>query len=51
VVTIETTLWDMQPERVVWAVTSEAVDPKNVATLTGELAEVLITKMRQDGVL
>jgi hypothetical protein len=28
VVTIETTLWDMQPERVIWAGTGEAVDPE-----------------------
>jgi hypothetical protein len=51
VVTIETTLWDMQPERVIWAGTGEAVDPKNVTTLAGELAEVLIAKMRQGGIL
>ena len=51
VLTIESTLWSMQPERVVWSGTSESTDVKDVATLTGELAAVLIGRMREDKVL
>jgi hypothetical protein len=51
VVTIESTLWDMRPERVAWSGTSESTDVKDVATLTGELAAVLIGKMKDDKVL
>ena len=48
---LETTLWDMKRDQVIWAGTSETIDPKNMATLTDDLANVLITKMRGDGVL
>lgn len=51
VLTIESTLWDMRTERVVWSGTSESTDVKDVATLTGELAAVLIGKMKEDKVL
>lgn len=51
VLTIESTLWSMQPERVVWSGTSESTDVKDVTTLTGELAAVLIGRMREDKVL
>jgi hypothetical protein len=51
VLTIESTLWDMRPERVAWSGTSESTDVKDVATLTGELAAVLIGKMKDDKVL
>jgi hypothetical protein len=51
VLTIESTMWSMQPERVVWSGTSESTDVKDVTTLTGELAAVLIGKMKEDKVL
>ena len=51
VLTIESTLWDMRTERAVWSGTSESTDVKDVTTLTGELASVLIKKMKEDRVL
>jgi len=51
VITLETTLWDMRREQITWAGTSQAIDPKNVSTLSADLAKVLIAKMRGDGVL
>jgi hypothetical protein len=41
----------MRQERVVWSGTSESTDVKDVATLTGELASVLIGRMKEDKVL
>jgi len=51
VLTVESTLWHMRPERVAWSGTSESTDVNDVATLTGELAAVLIAKMKEDKVL
>jgi hypothetical protein len=51
VLTIESTLWDMRQERAVWSGTSESTEPKDVATITGELADLLIAKMKDDKVL
>jgi hypothetical protein len=51
VLTIESTVWDMRQERAVWSGTSESTDAKDVGTLTGELAKVLIAKMKEDKVL
>jgi hypothetical protein len=51
VLTIESTLWDMRSERAVWSGTSESTDVKDVGTLTGELASVLIKRMKDDRVL
>jgi hypothetical protein len=51
VLTIESTLWDMRRERAVWSGTSESTDVKDASTLTGELASVLIAKMKEDNVL
>jgi hypothetical protein len=51
VLTAESTLWDMRGERAVWSGTSESTDVKDVGTLTGELASVLIKRMKDDRVL
>lgn len=51
VLTIESTLWDMRQERAVWSGTSESTEPRDVATLTGELAKLLIARMKADKVL
>jgi hypothetical protein len=50
-VTLETTLWDVKSEKIIWSATSEIFNPNDVPTATGELAKVLIEKMRKDGVL
>jgi hypothetical protein len=51
VLTLESTLWDVKSDKVVWSGTSEASEPKDVATLTQSLAKTLIAKMKADGVL
>lgn len=49
--TIESTLWDVKSDKVVWSGTSEASEPKDVAQLTASLAKTLIAKMQADRVL
>ena len=51
VLTIESTLWDMRQEKAVWSGTSESTEPRDVSVLTGELARVLIARMKDDKVL
>lgn len=51
VVTIESTLWDMRSGKIVWSGTSETTQTSDVAKLTEGLAQVLIAKMKGDGVL
>jgi hypothetical protein len=51
VFTLETTLWQVKTEKVVWGGTSRVIEPQDVSKATAELAEVLIAKMRADGVL
>ena len=51
VLTIESTLWDIRQERVVWKGTSETTARANVGTVTGELANVLISQMKTDRVI
>ena len=51
VLTIESTLWDIRRERVVWKGTSETTARADVARVTGELANVLIAQMKADRVI
>ena len=51
VLTIQSTLWDARQEKAVWSGTSESTAKKDVAALTGELASVLIARMKSDRVL
>lgn len=51
VVTIESTLWDMRSNKLVWSGTSETTQTSDVAKLTEGLSKVLIAKMKTDGVL
>jgi hypothetical protein len=51
VLTIQSVLWDARQEKAVWSGTSESTANKDLATLTGELASVLIARMKADGVL
>lgn len=51
VLTIESTLWDIEREQAVWSGISESTDPKDVTKVTRELAEALIGKMKEDKVL
>jgi hypothetical protein len=51
VFTLETTLWQVKTAKVVWGGTSKVIEPQDVSKATAELAEMLIAKMRADGVL
>ena len=51
VLTIESTLWNMRTDKPVWAGTSEITAPTNMTEASKELAGVLITKMKADGVI
>ena len=51
VLTIESTLWDIRQERVVWKGTSETTARGDVATVTGELANLLVAQMKTDRVI
>jgi len=51
VLTIESTLWNMRTDKPVWSATSEVTDPASIAKATEELAKVLVTKMKADGVI
>jgi hypothetical protein len=51
ILTLESTLWDLRKEHVVWKGTTETTVRKDVATITGELSSALIAKMKSDGVI
>ena len=51
VLTIETTLWDMRNETVIWSGNTEAIQPSDVAKATQDMAKVLIERMKKDGVI
>jgi hypothetical protein len=51
VLTIESSLWDMRTGTLIWTGVTEAIQPSDVAKATGEMAQVLITKMKKDGVI
>ncbi len=51
VLTIQSVLWDARQEKAVWSGTSESTARKDVAALTGELAGVLVARMKDDRVL
>ena len=51
VLTLETTLWDMRNETVIWSGTTEAIQPSDIAKATNDMAKVLIEKMKKDGVI
>jgi hypothetical protein len=51
VLTIESTLWNVRTDKPVWSGTSEVTAPSNIADASKELADVLIAKMKADGVL
>jgi hypothetical protein len=51
VLTIETTLWNPTTDKPLWSGTSEVTAPSNVSEASKELAGVLITKMKADGVI
>ncbi len=51
VLTVESTLWNMRTDKPVWSGTSEITAPSDIAAASKELADVLIAKMKADGVI
>jgi hypothetical protein len=51
VLTLETTLWNTATDKPLWSGTTELNEPKSVSAATDELANVLIAKMKADGVI
>ena len=51
VVSFESTLWDEKREAVIWSGTTEAIESSNVAKSAADMAQVLIERMKKDGVI
>jgi hypothetical protein len=51
VVTIESTLWDLRNDRVIWTGTSQTTQTSNIERLSEQLAKLLVGQMKNDGVL
>jgi hypothetical protein len=50
-ITLESTLWDVKTEKIAWSATSGTFESQDVEKVTSKLAQVLIAKMRSDGVI
>ncbi len=45
-VVVETLVYNLEPERLVWAATSETKNPKNVQQFIGDLVKEVVKEMR-----
>ena len=50
-ITLESTLWDAKTEKIAWSGTSQTFESRNIESLTDQLSQILIKKMRSDGVI
>jgi len=50
-VTLETTVWDVGTQKVIWTATSEGVGTNNIPQASQDLAKTLIPKLKADGVI
>jgi len=50
-VTLETTVWDMKSQKVIWSVTTEGVGTSNIPQATQDLAKTIIPKLKADGII
>lgn len=50
-VTLETTVWDVGTQKVIWTATSEGVGTNNIPQASQDLAKTLIPKLNADGVI
>lgn len=50
-VTIETTVWDVNTQKVIWSVTTESVGTSNIPQATQDLAKTVIPKLKADGIV
>ncbi|MFT4174283.1 MAG: hypothetical protein QM639_17090 [Rhodocyclaceae bacterium] len=51
VLTVETTLWNLASGKIVWTAGSQLVEPEDVTHLARTLAQPIVQRMRNDGVL
>lgn len=51
VVTLETSVWDVRSEKLVWTVTTQGVRTHDLTQATRDLASTLIPKLKSEGVL
>lgn len=51
VVTLETSVWDLKTEKVIWSTTTESVSSTNIPQAVNKLASTLIPKLKSDGVI
>ena len=51
VVTLETSVWDVKSEKLVWTVTTQGVRTSDITQATKDLAATLIPKLRTEGIL
>jgi hypothetical protein len=51
VITLETSLWDLKNQRLIWTVTTQGVRTNNIPEATKNLAATLIPKLKSDGIL
>jgi hypothetical protein len=51
VITLETSVWDIKTQKVVWTVTTQGIRTNNVPQATKDLAAALIPKLKSDGIL
>jgi hypothetical protein len=51
VVTLETSLWDVRSQKLVWTVTTQGLASNDIPKATNELSKTLIPKMKADGVI
>jgi hypothetical protein len=48
---LETRLFDVKEERVVWSTVSATVDPNDVRAAIEEIQDIIVGQMKADGVL
>jgi len=51
VVTLETSVWDVKSEKLVWTVTTQGVRTNDLTQATKDLAATLIPKLKSEGVI
>jgi hypothetical protein len=51
VITLETSVWDIKSQRVIWTVTTQGIRSNNAPQATKDLAATLIPKLKSDGIL
>jgi hypothetical protein len=51
VVTLETSLWDVRSQKLVWTVTTQGLASNDIPKATNELSKTLIPKMKAEGVI